>query len=248
MMNKVLIPFAAMTLGAMSLQASLVLTGIEEVSGGGYGNFDNFLTTSGGGQDTTRAGCTSLVGGGLSVGSCLTQTGVFTGGDEQPAGNPTNTNFNNVFTFAGAADSIRIVLNSAEQGQQALSTITIDELTLTLYNSAGTAVWSSAGIDCGVGVPGCVDIGTGITVTTQSGIGNYGLVFRLDGPQAAALQGAGPGTLGLAARVTGAGGGTDTFLFSQRPGSNDPVVPEPGTWAMLSGGLGVLWVARRRSL
>jgi len=255
-MKRFLLPVLAFTLcSAMSLHGAMVFTGLQEKQpGGGFGNFENFLTTSGGQQDTTRSGCTSLVGGVLNTADCDLFGGAdFAGGDEHPPGDQNNPNFNNVFAFGGNASSIRIILNSAEQGQQDLTSLTVGPLYLTLYSDAGTVLWSSAGVECGAGTD-CVDNGDSVTVTTLTGIGNFGLVFALDADQAEALQLAGTdpntlnpiGTLGLASTLTGAGGGLDTYVFSQQRLNPDPVVPEPGTWAMIAGGLGLIFVARFR--
>ncbi|HJV70564.1 PEP-CTERM sorting domain-containing protein, partial [Ideonella sp.] len=95
---------------------------------------------------------------------------------------------------------------------------------------------------------------------TQTGAGNAGYVFGLDSAQQAAAAAAFSGSfannvVGLSATVgcnnssgptcLGATGGFETFFVASAAG---PVqaVPEPGTFAMLLAGLGVIAFMSRR--
>jgi hypothetical protein len=232
---------------SLSMQAAVILQGVQEAQGGGFGNFDNFLTlTAGGGQPPlTKEGCVAAGGGGTVVaGPCdLAGGGTFTGGDEH---NPDNTQFANVFAFDGtSAGGIQIGFNASETGNA--NSVTVDNLILTLYSDTdGTALYSTSGVFCG-GVSGCVENANGsITLTTQSGIGNFGFIFTLDAPQAGELNAAGAGNLGLAAALSGASGGLDTFFFQNTDGGGGgSEIPEPMTFGFAAAGLAGVALLRR---
>lgn len=236
-----------MSAAVLNVHASIILLGSQQGQGGGFGGTANFLTVQEVGQDDgTEAGCIAGGAGGTLVsGNCLTFFGPFTGGDEK---NPTNPNFNQLVTFSGfGAEGIVIGLNAAEPGGDL--SINLNRMVLTLYDAAGVPRYSTSGLSCN-GQPNCTAApGGGITLTTQSGIGNFGFLFGLDSGQAFALNAAGSGRLGLAASFTGYAGGQETFYLvagPARPPGDVPGVPEPGTWSLMAAGLGLAAVLRLR--
>jgi len=136
------------------------------------------------------------------------------------------------------ATNLQIVLNINEPNGGNKSTITIDSLVLTAYDSTGNTVFSTS-------------LAAALTLDQiKGGQGaNADYAFGLDAEAAARLQAAlatDPNLrLGLEATLSDAQGGPERFRFSGSAGSEP--IPEPATMVLLGTGLaGVAGAIRKR--
>jgi hypothetical protein len=158
----------------------------------------------------------------------------FAGGNEQA--------INNVFSTAAVGftnfSNLQFVFNASEPGS--FPGITLNNLALTIYNSAGvlqqTHTLASAYV----------------IADAFPGVGNAGFGFMLDateGAQANALLTANPGAvfyIGAAANATNATGGLETIFV--RTTAATAAVPEPSTIFTLGSGLLLLSLSSLRKL
>ncbi len=215
---------AGACLSAMAAHADLVYLPDENAlyQGSGLGAVDTVLTLRSPGNSSTESGAVFANGTGFST------SGDAATGSSQVA-LPTLGSLNIADTSL-----LRIVLNANEPSG---NSITVQNLGLTFYDAVG-----AASMTFGLAAPVVI-------ASTLTGIGTAGFVFGLDAAQAAAAASfmAGSSTsfadfrVGLAATLTDATGGPDTFFIATAP------IPEPETYALLLAGLGVVgFVARRR--
>ena len=138
-----------------------------------------------------------------------------------------------------SATNLQILLNINEANGQNRSSLTINSLVLTAYDSSGNTVFST-------------DLAAGPLTLDQirGGQGaNADYAFGLDSEAAARLQAAlaaDPNLrLGLEASLSSVDGGPERFKFSGSAGSEP--VPEPATMVLLGTGLaGVAGAIRKR--
>jgi PEP-CTERM motif len=227
---------AALLFGAAGIaRADLIPMGVVDIGGTGFGAVNTVLTyqATGQGMGLTESGCVGVGSGGvLNMTGPSVCVGGNVGGDEKPpAGFPHNQTF-----LVSDAAKIGLVFNA---DQPAGSMITLNNLTLALFNSNG-----SIGFTSGPFTPVTLN-------TTQQGIGNSGFLFGLDTTQAALAQSAingGYDLLGLSSTNTPAFGGPETFFLTGVPATVPPV-PEPGTLVLFGSGLlGLGGVAKRKWL
>ena len=218
---------ATLAFAGGAANASLTLSGPENFQGTGLGNVNTILTIQSPGSTTSETGQVAFSNG----------SDVITG-DAMTGGSQTQTR-----TFADlavtSAANLRVVFNALEPGNAAANGITLSNLQLNVYNAAGTSTLFTANLDHPYSF-----------ADTLTGAGNSGFVFRLTDPEAAQLQGVfSPSSrVGLAATANDATGGFETFFVANSTGTVAPI-PEPGTYALMLAGLGVIGfmsVRRRR--
>jgi hypothetical protein len=240
---KILILTAA---ASANSQASLILLGTTPISGAGLGNVNTVLTLQSPAALTTEAGCV-LPGATAGVGTQCAAFGTgFTGGTvlsgTSQIGSPTLGTLGII-----DAANLRIILNATEP---AGNPITVEQLALNLYS--GTTL---------LGTTHTLLNNTAVTIpNTITGVGQAGFAFGLNAaevtavnnqlagltaPQRAAVQ------LTLAAQLSGAEGGPDTFSAAAATGGTpigETVVPEPATMALVGSALlgGVILRRKRR--
>jgi hypothetical protein len=211
-------------LSALAAHADLVYLPGENTlyQGSGLGSVGTVLTLNSPGNSSTESGAVFASG-----------TGFATSGDAMTGASQVSLPTLGSLSI-GDTSSLRIVLNANEP---AGNSITIANLGLTFYDAVG-----AASMTFGLAAPVVI-------ASTLNGIGQSGFVFGLDAAQAAAAASflAASSTsfadfrVGLAATLTDATGGPDSFFVTAAP------VPEPETYALLLAGLGVVgFVARRR--
>ena len=218
---------AALGLAAASSHAELTLIAPENFGGTGLGAVNTILTIQSPNSTSNENGTVSWNG----VADVLVGANILTGASQSLTRTLTDLGIT-------SAQSLRVVMNASEPGGNG---ITLNELTLTIYNPNGTTFFS-APLDHQY-----------VRADTQTGTGNSGFVFGLTGPEATTLSGLFVGAnfstlrVGLHADASEATGGNETFFVAN---SGLPVtsVPEPENYALMLAGLGLLgFIARRRS-
>ena len=215
--------------GALNtVSASLIPVGPEDFSGTGLGAVNTILTMTSPGSTSSEQGCVgrSTVGcpGGTTNGAGDVIGGTL-GGNELTGASQTLTRSVSSLGIDTAAN-LRVVFNAVEPGSAANS-ITLNDLVLNIYSSAGVLEFTS-----GAFTPH-------FFADTETGVGNSGFVFALDATQAAAAQLILSSTdlIGLHARATDATGGPETFFIARTliPGAT-ATAPEPASLLLVGSG------------
>lgn len=231
---KQLLAMAALCVASTSSHASLIYGGVVADSGTGFGTVNTVLTlqnNNGNPRDPAT---------GTSSGAVLRA-----GGADVTSGNvlPNNTNVHNsTYSFNDLAitqaDELGFIFNASEP---AGDSIRLDALTMTIYTDMGEVLFS-ASLDA-----------PRTFADTATGNGKSGFLFTLDAEQAALAQPfiAAMNRIGLAAGISSATGGPDTFYVARIEGDDDGEgpgneVPEPGSIALLGLGMLGMTALRRR--
>jgi len=213
---------------ASSANASLTMLAAEDFPGTGLGTVNTILTIQSPGNSTTEFGMVSWNGTADVISGATALTGA----------SQTLTRSLSDLGITSAAN-LRVVFNASEPGGDA---ITLNGLTLTIYNANGTSFFT-APLDQ-----------TYNFANTQTGTGNSGFVFGLNGTETTQLQsllnplGGNFSSLraGLVAVASNATGGNETFFVANSTVA-PPAIPEPESYAMMLAGLGLLgFIAGRR--
>jgi hypothetical protein len=215
-----------------SAQASLVFAGLLSGSGAGIGASNVILTVNNSG---TESGCVAWNGTTDVIGSAACPTlGIspaIPGGNEQTGSSQTQTQ---TLTATGVSSGsyLTVILNANEPAGNA---ITVDNLSLTIYDSiTGAVLFNSGNL-----------FGAPITISsTMQGQGNLGFGFVLDAAQAAAANpfitcpSCGANRIGIAALLSDSQGSNETFSVIY-------LTPEPYTLLTFAGGLIAIGLFRR---
>ncbi len=196
--------------------ASLVLQSAQNFQGTGLGGVNTILTIQSPGNSTTETG---------SVGRAVGNPNDVRTGDFQSGASQTQTRTISALGVTSAAD-LRVVFNALEPGGT-LSSITLNNLQLNIFSTAGALLFNSGAF---------LPINFADTFT---GAGNSGFVFALDATQAAAAQAAafnvgfGSNFIGLSATASNATGGFETFFVASGRTAVPPGrIPEPSSLAL----------------
>jgi hypothetical protein len=231
LMNNSVRLFLLPLITACSLSASLIPIGPVPTSGAGLGAVNTLLTFSSQGNTTDESGCVAAGTGGTVITGAAACPAQFTGGDEQAA--------NNVYSLSAlgitSAANLQILVNASEPGNENQG-ITFDLLAITLWDGADGSILGAfyTADPYFIGNP-------------APGVGNAGFGFELDSTQAAnfnAIVAAFPDAyIGAAANALDAHGGPETVSVRAVAGT---VIPEPGTWLLLSSAIPAIICFRRR--
>jgi len=225
--------------------ASIIFAGPEVVGGAGFGNLPRALTIqSHGPAANTESGCIAPnASGGLIAGNgaCAPLDGDIGGDEKNPIGFPKQSA--PTLSSLGITDATQIgILFDAIQPQNANNNIvTINDLTLKIYNGT-TLIFKASGAFS--------------NLVTNPGNGNTDYLFVLDGTQAAALNTAIAGNFGYRMALDSTisfprqSAGPDSYVLVNTVASGFTVqaaaVPEPFSLSLVGGGLIGLGLLRRR--
>jgi len=220
---------AAAMFAASGAGANLVYLPADNTlfQGSGLGAVNTVLTLTSPGSSSSETGAVFAVGAGLD-----------TSGDALEGSSQFGLPSLGALGVTSTSD-LRLILNATEP---AGNSITVSALMLSFYDGLGATLASFS-------------LASPVTLaSTMTGIGQAGFVFGLDAAQAATattLLGASTTTfanvrVGLAATLTDATGGPDTFFAGNA--AQVAAIPEPSTYALMLAGLACIGFTVRRRM
>ena len=214
---------------APAARANLIADGTADLVGTGLGAVTTVITASGAGCVGRQAGA-DLIGGA----DCASWSGILS-----------DTQLNQTVTYSlvelgyASPANLQLIFNPADTGSD--PGLMLEQLVVMIFSAEGGTPLFTASLAAALSIP---DAGTGT--------GASGFVFVLDSTSiasAAAIAAFSNPTNRLgAAFLTGADDGGNETLFATFRDSVPPAAstPEPGTWALLAGGLVGIGIYRRR--
>jgi hypothetical protein len=229
--------------------ADLILVGPEVVSGSGFGALPRALTIqSHGPNQNSESGCIAPDGGGGLIagsGACAPLDGVTGGNEQNPIGFPKQAAPTLSALGITNANQIGILFDAVQPQNGNNSVVTINDLTLKLYN--GTQLVSTAS---GTFSPLSTNPGNGQTdylftlnateaATFNAAIaGNFGDRIALDSTISFPRQSAGPDSFAL----------VNTTTLLQASAAAAIAIPEPTTILLIGSGLLGLELSLRKCM
>jgi hypothetical protein len=221
--------------------ASILLVGPEEISGSGFGNLPRALTIqSHGPSQPTEAGCIAPDGsGGLIAGKGACAPGNSGGDETNPIGFPKQSAPTLSSLGITNANQIGILFDAVQPQNSDNNVVTINDLTLKLYNGATLILTASGAFS---------------NLTTNPGNGNTDYLFALDAASTAVFNAAIGGNFGYRIALDSAisfprqSAGPDSYAFVNRGALGIQTAPEPFSFSLVAGGLIGLALLRRRQI
>ena len=229
---RVFLPLALLVSSANLSFGSLIVNTAHplDIQGAGLGAVNTIITLQSSSNATIETGCVAPSGAGVTTSGCGFANSQVQGQFSSPTLAVLGYN---------PGDLIQLIFNASEPPPQ--SSVTIDQLSLTLYGPGGTTDVHALTSPVSIG-------------STVPGIGNAGFLITLSDAGAATAAsfiatsgGAANVRLGLGAQISSAEGGVETFFARTVPGGgSDVAVPEPTSFLFLGSGLIALGLARKR--
>ncbi len=242
-------------LAGLALQpasASLILETFQQFSGTGLGAVPTIVTFQASGSETGCVGSGGGTGMALVAGTCT--SGGNTGNGASQAQLQPLTAGGITATGAAGAGQFALVFNAV---QPAGGPLAVTNITAAFYSSTGAFLYQTSGLLCQTS-PGATPTPAGpggcVLPTTGQGTGNSGYLVVLDSSQqsAAVMANAFSSTSNLVGVSAAAGtsafpsaGGSETVFIANSGTVVPTAIPEPGTYALIALGLGVVSLGRK---
>jgi hypothetical protein len=235
---------AVVTVTSPSARANLIFVGPEVVGGAGFGALPRALTIqSHGPSQNSESGCIAPDGGGGLIagsGACAPLDGDIGGDEAPPIGFPKQSAPTLSSLGITAGDQVAVLFDGVQPQNSNNNVVTINDLTLKLYNGT-TLVFTASG--------------TFSNLATNPGNGKTDYLFMLDSTEAkqfdAAMAGNTNDRIALDSTISfpRQSAGPDSYVLTNInniPGVSIESIPEPLTAFLIGSGLVALGLLRRK--